>query len=122
MLYFDIVFEAVNSVKEFIKLTADTATRGMQYEANLFGYDMPILIRKLEEIIPPCEIEDGKPANIISILNSGMVHKMSWNSNTNSELTDKKNVEETERNINSLGLRSIEMSILQEQMLYYLRE
>ena len=48
----------------------------LKYSAKMFGSDLPILIEKLKRLIPPCENEQGIPANIISILNSGMIFRL----------------------------------------------
>ena len=48
----------------------------LEYSSDMFGKDLPPLLKKLIRLIPPCEIEQEKPANIISILNSGMVFRL----------------------------------------------
>ncbi|WP_337863493.1 hypothetical protein [Nitrososphaera sp.] len=55
----DIVYQAVDAVEPIIKQIADEATIGMQYASTQFGQDVCKLIKKLEEITPPCEIKDA---------------------------------------------------------------
>lgn len=115
-----IVYQSVQAVEPIIKSTVDEVTRGIEYSPAQFGKDICKLIRKLEEITPPCEIKDGSPANIISILNAGMIYKMTWMKGGKYSITKKEDIQETEHTINALVLRSIEMSVLEEQMLEYL--
>ncbi len=107
----------VDSIKDQIKKTANNTTKKVQYAPKSFGKDIPKLLQKLEDIIPPCEIEDGKPADIISILNAGMIYKMTWQNKAGKKKLSRKTIDETERTINEIVLYSIELSVLQKEML-----
>lgn len=63
-----------------------------------------------------------EPANIISILNAGMIYKMTWMKDGRYKASKREDIENTERTINALVLRSIEMSILEQQMLEHLQK
>jgi len=69
----DIVYDTVVSIKSLIKQEANSCTKGFQYEPKLFGEEVFKLIERLREFIPPCEIDYQKPANLVSILNAGMI-------------------------------------------------
>jgi len=111
------VYKAVDSVKTLITTTAHEVTKNMQYKPVSFGTDIPNLLKKLENLTPPCEIKDGEPANIISILNAGMIYKMTWMHGNKYASAKREDIEETERTINALVLRSIEMSVMHQNML-----
>lgn len=121
-LLLDIVSNAVEAVESVIIQTANEATKGIHYTPQQFGKDISKLIVKLDELTPPCEIKDGEPANIISILNAGMIYKMTWIQDGKYKASKREDVEDTERTINALVLRSIEMSILEQQMLDHLKK
>lgn len=65
-------------IPELCKIADDVITRHpeLKYSAEMFGSDLPILIKKLKRLVPPCENEREIPANIISILNSGMIFRL----------------------------------------------
>jgi len=65
-------------IPELRKIADGVITRHpeLKYSAEMFGSDLPILIEKLKRLVPPCENERGTPANIISILNSGMIFRL----------------------------------------------
>lgn len=65
-------------IPELRKIADGVITRHpeLKYSAEIFGSDLPILIEKLKRLVPPCENERGTPANIISILNSGMIFRL----------------------------------------------
>jgi len=119
---FEIVSKAVESVQDKIKSVADEVTEGMQYSASTFGRDIGILLKKLEETIPPCETEKGKPADIISILNAGIMYKMTWKDSGKFESSTKENIQDVEKDINALVLHSIEASVLQRELLNHLEK
>jgi hypothetical protein len=120
--FLHIVYDAINSVTSDINQVADKNTINMQYSPKSFGNDIPILLDKLMNIIPPCEISSNVPANIISILNAGMIYKMTWRKDQKYYAATVDDIEQTERTINALVLRSIEMSVLQQQCLNHLGE
>jgi hypothetical protein len=111
----EIAFDAVRSVENLIRSIADAVTSSMhQYTPDDFGGDVCKLIGKLEQVIPPAETERGTPANIISILNAGMIYKRIWIDKT--DVRKQEVIEQTEHTINALVLRSIEMSVLHSMM------
>ncbi|MCH7680034.1 hypothetical protein IID10_11845, partial [candidate division KSB1 bacterium] len=65
-------------IPELRKIADGVITRHseLKYSAETFGSDLPILIKKLRRLIPPCENKRGIPANMISILNSGMIFRL----------------------------------------------
>lgn len=52
--------------------------KDLEYSADRFGKDMVPLLHRLMRLIPPCEIEQGKAAHVISILNAGMIFRLRW--------------------------------------------
>ena len=99
-----------------LKKIANDNTKGMQYSQDDFGKDMPILIEKLADLTPPCEREQGIPANLISILNAGMIFRIAWNKLT------KKDLKNIEPKIDSLVLRAAEQSIIASQFIEAFRK
>ena len=119
---FAIVVKAVKSVQDKIKSVADNVTLGIQYSPPRFGMDIGILLKKMEETIPPCETEKGTPADIISILNAGIIYKMTWKDSGKLESSTKESIQDAENDINALVLHSIESSVLQKELLSYMEK
>lgn len=113
----NIVYNSVVSIKSLIKQEANNYTKGYQYEPKLFGNEVFKLIGKLKEFIPPCEIEFKKPANLVSILNAGMIYRMTWRKNPPPlEVNTSEDGYLVEQIINSLVTKSIELSVIQKKM------
>ena len=113
----NIVYDTVVSIKSLIKREADNYTRGYQYEPKLFGEEVFKLIERLREFIPPCEIEYQKPSNLVSILNAGMIYRMTWRKNPPPlEVNKPEDSYLVEQIINSLVTKSIELSVIQKKL------
>jgi len=70
------VFNTVSKVIDEINKIADGETQKFQYDTQHFINDVPNLMNKLNQMIPPCEMERETPADVISILNAGIIYKM----------------------------------------------
>ena len=113
-MLFKVVLKAVeNSLKDINKI-ANEITKGLQYTSEKFGNDMSVLIPKLDDKIPPSETEGGKPADIISILNAGIIYKMTWRLSGKYDSSTIEAIQDTEKSINSLVLHAIESTSLQK--------
>lgn len=119
---FDIVTKAVTSLEYKIRETAEIVTKYKEYKPEKFGKDLSKLIEKLEEVVPPCEVDRGIPSDLISILNAGIVYKMIWKSLGTFDSSNMENIQETEKNINGLVLHSIEASVFQRNILDRMKE
>lgn len=115
-----LVNEAIESVLDLIKQESNTATNGFQYEPDRFGNEVFELLEKLKQYVPPCEIKRGKPANPISILNAGMIFRLTWkNYPPPITITSQENESEVVNIINLLVSKSIELSMIQDKMQEY---
>lgn len=99
-------------VPQLTKLVDDTINKieKLGYAPNSFGTETSTLIDKLKQLIPPCEIEQTKPANLVSILNAGMIFKL-----THEEFLSKppENIGST---IDSLVIRAAHQSEIQRNV------
>lgn len=105
-------------IPELRKIADGVITRHpeLKYSAETFGSDLPILIKKLRRLIPPCENKRGIPANMISILNSGMIFRL---------LTKKyypDTYDDFESNIDPLVLRATHQSFIQKTLQEKIKE
>lgn len=118
-----IKIEAWKSVIPKLKVNADDITRGMKYDKKTFGKDLPILIEKLSDMVPPCEINQGTPADLISILNAGMIFRLNWQKlikkpeTTSKPKTRSDSVVKIEPKIDTLVLRAAEQSVIENQFI-----
>lgn len=113
----NLVYDTVVSIKSLMKQEAKNSTNGYQYDPKLFGEEVFKLIGRLSEFIPPCEIEYQKPANLVSILNAGMIYRITWRKNPPPlEVRTAEDSYLVEQNINSLVTKSIELSVIQRKM------
>lgn len=108
-----IINKAIQSIKEQLKKEANDASKGIQYEPSIFSEHVVKLIGKLRDFIPPAEIRKGVPANVVSILNAGMIYRMTWRDNKPSVDMEADRVEQI---INSLVSKSIELSVIQSKL------
>ena len=72
------------------------------------------LIKKLKRLIPPCEIEEGKPAHVISILNAGMIFRLKWKS-----ILPKLSIHiqsKIESKLDLLVIRSVQQSEIEQEL------
>jgi len=86
----------------------------LQYSAKTFGSDMPPLIQKLKKFIPPCEIEQGIAADLISILNAGMIFKLSWKKILPS--LPPKTKQKIESTLDALVIRAVQQSEIEKEL------
>ncbi len=86
----------------------------LQYSEKTFGSDMPPLVKKLMRFVPPCEIEQGKPADLISILNAGMIFRLSWKKILPDLL--EKEQEKIESVLDALVIRSVQQSEIEKEL------
>jgi len=113
----EFVFESVSGVIDEINKIVDDETKNFQYSTQEFATNVPILMKKLDEIIPPCEIENEKPADVISILNAGIIYKMTWMKENKYNIKTVEERENLEKTVNALVLKAIELSVLDSMML-----
>ncbi len=107
------VFTVIDKINEIV----DEETKNFQYKNDQFTKDVPILMKKMDELIPPCEMGKESPADVISILNAGIIYKMTWMKNNKYNIENSIQRKEFERIINSLVLKAIELSVLNDMML-----
>jgi len=113
----EIIYDAIDSVLSEIKKEAAASTKGFNYDPQKFGNEVFPLIDRLKKYVPPCEIKKGKPADLISILNAGMIFRLSWKDHPPPFPIESLDDESRAVNIiNSLVTKSIELSIIQQKM------
>lgn len=112
-----ILHETINSVKPLIKTQADISTRGFQYTPQKFATDVFQLLDRLKEYVPPCEIKRGTPADIISILNTGIIFRLTWKKYPPPiKIESIKDESYVIQIINSLVTKAIELSVIHQRL------
>ena len=73
-----IAYEKAKSVINLLQEDVNDVIKplNIEYKPDVYIKETEILVKKLSNLVLPCEIEQGKPANIVSILNSSNIFKI----------------------------------------------
>lgn len=118
VMFQELVIDAVNKVVPEIRKEVHSLVAKLEYNPNTFRDNVFTLSKILGVIVPPSEIEVGKPADCISILNAGGFFKLLHSSDLNEIFKAKSNIEKLEvrDKINSLILKALELQYTQIKM------
>jgi len=89
-----------------------------EYKPEQFAKDVFQLSRQLDFLVPPAEIEVGKPANPVSIINAGALYKTLLVENLYKALEATTSIDETKvrDKLHSLILKALELSDIETRM------
>ena len=118
-----LAYYKTNSILPSLQAEVDDTIKDLltDYKPDIYFEEVPKLVSKMESLIIPCEISQGKPANIISILNSANIFMMTTMNNTYQQHKDEININylNFQYQIDQLVARSIELSIIHQKFIKY---
>jgi hypothetical protein len=123
VMFQELVMDAVQKVVPEIRKEVRDLVTQVEYSPNKFKDDVFTLSKILGVIVPPSEIEVGKPASSVSILNAGALYKLLHASDLNEVFDAQSNMDKLEvrDRINALILKALELEDIQIQMSEALR-
>jgi hypothetical protein len=113
-----LVDKSVDAVKKELWVEVGKALNGQGYTAEQFCNDVFKLMDAIDCIVPPVEIDFEKPANRISIINSGVLYALISIENFHKSFEDKsvKDRLSTRNKLHKLMMKAGELSIIQEKL------
>lgn len=114
----EIVMDAVEKVVPEIRKEVHQLVAKLEYSAFEFKKDIFALSKTLGYVVPPSEIQVGKPASYVSILNAGAFFKLLHSSEMNDIFKAESNLDKLEvrDKINSLILKALELRDVEIKM------
>lgn len=118
ILFQEIVMDAVEKVVPEIRKEVHQLVAILEYTPLDFKNDVFALSKTLGYIVPPSEIEVGKPASCVSILNAGVFFKLLHASELNDVFKAENNIDKLEvrDKINSLIIKALELQDVETKM------
>ena len=114
----ELVMDSVEKVIPDLKKEVNSLTTAFEYRPEHFVRDVFQLSKRLDFVVPPAEIDVGKPAIPVSILNAGALYKTLLVKNLYKALGATTTIDETEirDKLHSLILRALELSDIEVRM------
>jgi len=114
----ELVMSAVRKTIPALRQEVHKAVSDNQYNPEEFRKEVFKLVQLLDLVIPPAEIDTGKPASIISVLNVGSLYELMQIEKLYEilEATDSKKQIEARHLLHKLILKALELSSAQTRM------